>query len=548
MTSVEPFDVGVVPATRLAFVGDLMEKNPGCAVGLFDRASNIHDPRLLFDVAGIEFDGHSPMSGGALVEFVAASDAWMVSDVADSANADGTAMRTVRLRNGNTADLHIVEIGDAQRQSVVIIVPNPGDIVAGSPPPTAIVASPRVGAILCDTFGIVREASESTTVMLGMGRDERLDGAVIINLLHVDDQEAAIANWVAAKEQRGVSLRWRCRVLRADGSSLWVEATLTNDVDEEGDVCVRADLYDISREVAATDALAAEKELLDLLTETLPVGVAKFETGGRVEHANGRLTELLHPLSPHVLLGHAARGELEPGALADAFAALERNGTACRFIVDHAAGDGTTRHLEWTLRPISNEAGDVTGGVVCVADVTEAVELRAALEVRATTDVLTGCLNRGGTIAALEHALANATADAGVGLLFIDLDDFKGVNDARGHAVGDAVLGVVASRLRGALRPGDVLGRLGGDEFVIIAPGLPSPQAALDLANRISGQLDGVTAIDAIAVCIAASIGVAWTSTHSASELLGQADAAMYAAKQSHSMHPVLSPASRAMA
>ena len=134
------------------------------------------------------------------------------------------------------------------------------------------------------------------------------------------------------------------------------------------------------------------------------------------------------------------------------------------------------RHLEWTIRAAVGDHGEVTGGVVCIADVTEAAQLREALEDRARTDALTGCLNRAGTITALEHALADLGPNEGVALFFIDLDGFKIINDSRGHAVGDAVLEIAASRLRGALGLDDLVGRLGGDEFVVIAPGLDSTE------------------------------------------------------------------------
>jgi diguanylate cyclase (GGDEF)-like protein/PAS domain S-box-containing protein len=452
---------------------------------------------------------------------------------------DGLAQRTVRLRNGRTADLHLIDISGREFKTVVIIVPFAGDTISPTPPPTAIVASPRVGVVHCNGFGVIEDACDSTLALLGRA-NWPLVGEPIIQLLHPDDREAGIVNWVAAKEQRGVALRWQCRIVRADGSALWVEATLTNDIDETGAGDVRVDLYDISAEVAATDALAVETELLALLTETLPVGVAKFDASGRIEQANARLSQLLAPTSPHDLLGRAVREELEPGPLAEAFSALVHDGDGSLLVVEHLGSDGVVRHLEWTIRPVRSDAGIVTGGVVCIADVTEACDLRAALEHRASTDALTGCLNRAGSIAALEHALATIDPGEGVGLLFIDLDGFKHINDASGHAVGDAVLEVVAHRLRDGLREEALLGRLGGDEFVVIAPRLHSSNAALVLANRMSDRLHGDVTIGEINVGIAASIGVAWTSNGTASELLAHADAAMYTAKQAQSAVPIL--------
>lgn len=532
-------DVDGIATDRLAIVENLIADNPGCAVGVLDVANNIGDPKPLLATMGISSRGHPPLAGGALVEFVATTDAWLVSDINLAARRHGSAMRKVRLRNGTTANLHVVDVNGSKLRSVVLIAPLAGETITTTPPPTAVVASARVGVIQCDAFGTITTACASTLALLGRSSDAVV-GQPIINLLHPEDQDASIVNWVAAKEQRGVALRWRCRVLRPDRSPLWVEVTLTYEIDTTGAGDVRVDLYDISQEVAATEALAAETELLVLLTETLPVGVAKFDASGRIELANRRLTQLLEPVRPHELLGQAARGELANIDLAAAFRSVLHDGAMSLLTIEHIGRDGTSRHLEWTIRPVHTDAGTVTGGVICVADVTEAHDLRAALEHRASTDTLTGCLNRAGTIASLESALATGGPDHGVGLLFIDLDGFKHINDLRGHAVGDAVLEIVAGRLRLALRAQDLLGRLGGDEFVVIAPRLRSAAAALLLAERIAGRLQGFAAIGDAMVAIEASIGVAWTSTGTATDLLGSADGAMYTAKQANSSMPVL--------
>jgi diguanylate cyclase (GGDEF)-like protein len=527
--------VGEAAPGRLAVIADLLAAHPGCAVGIFDPASAVDDPRRLLVDLGIEMNGHPTLTGGALVQFVAPADAWLVSDLGLAAGTHGVARRTIRLRHGGGAELYIFDVSETATWLVVVIVAHAGDTVAATPPPTAIIASPRIAVVHCDGFGIILSAGESTVALLGRPYASLL-GEPVINLVHPDDQEAAIVNWVAAKEQRGVALRWRCRVVRADGSPWWVEVTLINDIDTSGAGNVRVELYDISDEVAASAALAAETELLGLLTESLPVGVAKFDATGRIEYANRRLTQLLEPTSPCDLLRRAARGELDDEALATAFTALRDHGTGSLLVVDHLASDGTLRHLEWTISAARNNDGAVTGGVVCIADVTEAGDLRAALEHRASTDDLTGCLNRAGTMSALERALATTAEGEGVGLLFIDLDGFKGINDQRGHAIGDAVLEVVASRLRAGLRDCDLLGRLGGDEFVIIAPRLPTAETALALGDRVSKQLHGIATIGDFSVDIAASIGVAWSAASSASDLLARADAAMYATKQDRSI------------
>ncbi len=531
-------------AARLAILENLLAGDTTCAVAALDAARNIVDAGPALAEVGIPIDGHVALEAGLLAEFLAVSDVWLLSDAAAEASVHGSAMRSVRLRDHQPADLYLIEISDTDLTTLAVFVPQGGSI-AGTPPPTAVEASPRVGVVRCDAFGLITSASASTHALLGR-RNETIEGTPIVKLIHTDDREMSIANWSAAKEQRGVALRWRCRLARAEGSCLWVEVTITNEIDADGNGDVSIDLYDISREVAATDALVAERELLELLTETLPVGVAKFDARGRVEHVNGRLRDLLAPLDPQELLDQAFRGELADLELAAAFAALIDEGVGSRRVARHFGADGTVRHLEWTIRAALDGSSNVVGGALCIADITEAAQLRDALEHRARTDGLTGCLNRSGTIVALEHALADAGPVGGVGLLFIDLNDFKSINDSRGHGVGDAVLEVVARRLRRAVRSDDLVGRLGGDEFVIISPGLGSADEALVFARRIARQLQGPATIERVPVPITASIGVAWTSTTTAGELLGAADSAMYTAKQTHSVAPVLFAASNA--
>ncbi len=523
---------------RLATLKSVLDANPTCAVGVVDAARNVINAGPALAEVGIAVREHSSLEACALVEFVAVSDVGVLIETARDARIRGTATGRLRLRNGQMADLHLIALSDTELTVAVVIVPGAGESVGGAAP-SAVAASSRVGMILCNAFGMMTSVSASTLVLLG-DPDAAMVGLPVVHLIHPDDQEMAIVNWLAAKDRRGEALRWRCRLVRADGSVLWSETTITNDIDINGDGGVQLELYDVSSEVAATEALVAERQLIGLLTETLPVGVAKFDASGRVEHANVRLTELLAPADPHQLLCEAAHGELEDLDLAVMFNALFQAGMSSRVVVDHRDSDGTVRHLEWTIRAVVGHANEVTGGVVCIADVTEAAQLRDALEIRATTDMLTGCLNRAGTIAAVERALANVGHSDGVGLLFIDLDGFKGINDSRGHAVGDAVLEVVASRLRGGLRPRDLIGRLGGDEFVIISPGLHSANATLVFAERISRRLHGTATVAGEPVPISASIGVAWTSTGTASELIGAADTAMYTAKQSRRQDPVL--------
>lgn len=153
-------------------------------------------------------------------------------------------------------------------------------------------------------------------------------------------------------------------------------------------------------------------------------------------------------------------------------------------------------------------------------------EMGRALDA-AGRDALTGLADRAG----LERWLGvdevrDRVPMPAVGLLLLDLDGFKAVNDEHGHEVGDRVLTAVAAALRAELRPGDLAVRWGGDEFVVLCPGLSEPSAA-DVGRRL---VDAVAAVDVGGVRVGASVGVAVTTSRPLP--LGEVDAAMYRAKR----------------
>jgi diguanylate cyclase (GGDEF)-like protein len=162
-------------------------------------------------------------------------------------------------------------------------------------------------------------------------------------------------------------------------------------------------------------------------------------------------------------------------------------------------------------------------------------EDRALLEHRALHDPLTGLANRALLLDRLDHAIGAARRrDGRPTVLFLDLDDFKGVNDASGHAVGDAVLAAVAERLHTVVRSSDTVARLGGDEFIVMCEDVGEPRSeGLVLAERVRRALQEPFDVGERPVHVSASIGVASAEPEeSAESLLARADQAMYQAKQ----------------
>lgn len=178
---------------------------------------------------------------------------------------------------------------------------------------------------------------------------------------------------------------------------------------------------------------------------------------------------------------------------------------------------------------------DVSGVVLTVRDVSHRRALEDQLRHQAFHDPLTGLSNRALFADRVEHALNRVRRDDSPtpAVAYIDLDDFKMVNDTLGHGAGDQVLRAVADRLRGCLRSGDTPARLGGDEFAILLEDAPDVAAVVEVAERVLDSLLDPVLVDGRDVYVRASIGLALRrdGTTTPDELLRHADLAMYAAK-----------------
>ena len=195
--------------------------------------------------------------------------------------------------------------------------------------------------------------------------------------------------------------------------------------------------------------------------------------------------------------------------------------------------DGSWRSVEAVLKNLLDDPA-VRGVVANYRDVTARKELEDELRLRAFHDALTGLANRALFADRLEHALARTrrTPDR-IAVLFLDLDDFKTINDSLGHGEGDGVLMSVADRLRQAVRSGDTLARLGGDEFAVLIEDSSDASPPIDVAERLLETLRAPFRHAAGELFVHASVGVAIVTggRSSADELLRDADAAMYIAK-----------------
>jgi len=318
----------------------------------------------------------------------------------------------------------------------------------------------------------------------------------------------------------------------------WIEAAATNMLDDPNVEGIVINYRDITARIDAERDAQRLIEVLELADDLIGI----CDPQGQLLHLNqaarmfaglrGGLESVLVPgdwVTPEDrgVLMHEALDELHrTGRWTGELHMVDAEGTAVPTLarlIAHRDDDGEVEFYSWIMRDISDR---------------KAREQK--LEHRALHDPLTGLPNRSRLLDGLSEAVRGADApELGVAALFVDLDDFKVLNDRRGHATGDELLRQIANRLRDAVRPGDTVSRYGGDEFVVIVEQLTDVSQAVEVADRIRTVLEEPIVVEGEAVTIGASIGIAVTwgldgdgMPSTPEGLLRAADAAMYEAKR----------------
>jgi diguanylate cyclase (GGDEF)-like protein/PAS domain S-box-containing protein len=301
----------------------------------------------------------------------------------------------------------------------------------------------------------------------------------------------------------------------------------------------------LGRERRLTDELTLAEAQYRAVVERVPGVVYVAEAGqhGRWHFVSTKIEELL---------GYTAEEWMADSTL---WMSRMHPGDRDRMILAEAEGERVEPLGRWEYRLMARDGRvvwviddeavigrDVDGRATMVQgiliDISDRKDLEDQLRHQALHDPLTGLPNRVLLVDRLSHALVRRGEDGAVAVLFVDLDDFKAINDTLGHAAGDELLALVAERLGGVLRASDTAARLGGDEFAFLLEGA-SPEVAEEVAHRILAALAEPFEIQGRSATLTASIGVAtrvgFVTPHAAGEtadeLLRDADTAMYAAK-----------------
>ncbi len=473
----------------------------------------------------------------AIMSFVARGDNWVGEHWVNHRNGHRVPVYSTITplfdRNGELiavidvmTDLTNVKRTEAEMRRLSALVESSNDAINGA-----------------DLEGIITSWNAGATHMYGYTAAEAVGQSVaILTPPGQDGVDGALRSWlrdgslVVGREVTG---------LRKDGSVLDVSLTLSPVYDADGSLIGTSA---IARNVTELRKLRAAAELerdrLSAAQEMAHVGSVEVDmvTGNRWwSEEYFRIHGLPLSVIPTEELWLSALHPEDRERVRKLWQALEDGGPPLEVVHRVVRPDGEVRWVQTRATAEHDATGVLLKLVETTVDITDRKLAESALELLAFEDPLTGLANRVRLRDSIEQAQAVAAAQGTqVGVLFLDVDRFKIVNDGMGHAAGDSLLAQLANRLRGAVRPQDLLARFAGDEFVIVCTGI-SEEEALLLAERIAATIKAPFNLQGREVFVTVSVGIALSGEdYSADSLLHNADAAMYRAKQDGRGEPVV--------
>lgn len=390
-------------------------------------------------------------------------------------------------------------------------------------------------AVFADPDRRMRLVNAAALTQFGYQQDELLGQLTqMLYASEADYQQQGNARFSRTATQAATAI-YEVPYRRKDGS-VFVGETMGSQVrSPSGEVL---GYIGVIRDITARKQAEAQMATLSMALEQTADAVSIADPRGCIEYVNPAFEEITG-YSRSEALGRS-EAILKSGRHDDAFyrnmwQALNA-GKPFRDIFINRRKGGELFYEEKTITPLRDEHGDIRHFVATGKDISERMETQERLRYLAHHDVLTELPNRTLFMDRLDHALAKRSdADAGVALLFLDLDRFKLINDSLGHDVGDRLLQVVAKRLRLCVRQGDTIARLGGDEFGIVLESLKDGRRAAEVAQQIIEALSKPIDEQTAELFVTSSIGISLAPLDAmdAQTLLKHADVAMYRAKES---------------
>ncbi|WP_071870602.1 EAL domain-containing protein [Atopomonas hussainii] len=386
----------------------------------------------------------------------------------------------------------------------------------------------------CDLQGRLLAANQATSALIKIPR-ERLPGHRLEEFLLAEDVSLMQAQYerVIAGQPQHRELEW----LDSEKHVWHVDVTQLP-IHVDGDC---AGVFNIVRNItlakSAEQHLKLSQRALEACSNGIVISDARLPdqpvvyvnaaftriTGYSVEDILGRNCSVLQQDVPH-------------SKAVEQLNAAIKAGESVHVVMQNRRKNGELFWNDLQIEPVFDDKNMLTHFVGIQTDVTSQKHYEKELAFHASHDRLTALPNR----ALLEDRLSQAVHAAQrrqrlLALLFIDLDEFKPINDTFGHAVGDEVLMEIAERLRCEVRNEDTLARMGGDEYVILLPELDNEQQAVQVAERIIASIDRPIVHQDLTLHVTCSVGISFTydgELEQPTQLLQQADMAMYRAKQ----------------
>ncbi len=409
----------------------------------------------------------------------------------------------------------------------------------------SLCARSPVGIYEADTQGSLVYMNRRWEELTGLSIEELL-GQGWIRAIDPEDLGRVTSAWSQSLEA-GVEFSDEFRVRDRDGETRWI-ATRSNPILDEYERLVGhvGMAIDVTERVHAEAELRESLEMLQTMADSLPVLIGYVDADQRYRF-NNRVYEEWYGMERSEITGRTIREvmgeENYRRAQSSVEAALEGRSQVTE--IEQVYPDGQRRVCEAIFTPQRGADGTVRGYWILAQDITQRKRNEDQIRNLAYFDALTGLPNRQFFQGEMVEAIARAEAGSQVGLLFVDLDRFKNVNDTLGHEGGDRLLVQVARRLtrvveRAALRsdsqtPGfSPIARFGGDEFTVMVEHLESPETLEELARTIMQELAEPIEVDGHSIAVTATLGVSVfpRDAANASDLLRNADAAMYEGKR----------------
>jgi diguanylate cyclase (GGDEF)-like protein/PAS domain S-box-containing protein len=386
-----------------------------------------------------------------------------------------------------------------------------------------------------DTDGRLTYANPAAERLFGR-RVAPLLGASPFELVHPDERDRVVQTFREARDRPGETEPVEVRAQHVDGSWRTLEVQGTNLLDDpavRGLVFTARDVTERQR----TDAELREAQArFRSAFNHAPIGMALVALDGRFLAVNRELAQMLGRAADE-LCGASVLSVTHPDDIEESAAAMRHaiagDAEQVRFEKRYLHADGRPVWASLSATLMRDPDGTPLYFVSHVADITETKQSGERLAHQAIHDPLTGLPNRALFVERLRAALAEDDA-ARTAVIFLDLDDFKLVNDSLGHQAGDRLLVAVADRLRAAIRPNDLVARFGGDEFTVLCRDVPDAEHAKGVAARLSRAIAKPVTLTDGEVFVTASLGISLASGEldTPDTLLRDADAAMHRAKE----------------